>query len=108
MKAFQCMRTGIYFPEDYVEMWGIKYGVGLGSVPVSEALVNQYWARKAAGNDGKETYPCGNSFSPIQQVEITQAMYDENKAILAMDDQGMNERGKIMRDRQVKNNRVPA
>lgn len=40
VKAYRCNRTGLMFPADYVDQWGIKYGIGLGSKPVSEALTN--------------------------------------------------------------------
>ena len=102
------MRTGLLFPEDYVENWGIKYGIGLGDKPISEALTNQYWCKKAIGHDGKEMYPVGVCLAPIQMVEVTDAVFKEGAAVLAIDDNGMNTRGAILRARQASHNKVAA
>jgi len=106
MNAFKCLRTGVLFPEDYYEEWGRKYGIGLGPKPVSEALVNLY-TQKKAGVEGKEMYPVGNCHASVQLVTVTEKEWDENAAVLMLDDPGMSKRGIIMRERQVANKMVP-
>jgi hypothetical protein len=96
------------YPENYIEEWGTKYGIGLGPVPVSEALVNIYTskpARSATGN-GEEMYPVGNCGGQIQLVTVSDTVYKDNAAVLAIDDPAMNVRGVIMRDRQIANKRI--
>lgn len=108
VQAFKCMRTGLLFPADYVEQWGRKYGIGLGSVPVSEALVNNYYSKTAVNSDGKEMYPVAVCRAAIQMVEVVQEDFDKNKAVLAIDDPSMAIRGPIMRSRQVENGKINA
>ncbi len=93
--AFRCARTGMFFPADYQEGWGKKYGVGLGPVPVSEALTNNYAMRDKAGN------AClAQPRSPVVCVEVSEAEYNERKAILHCDDNDYSKRWPVMLGRQ--------
>jgi len=90
------------YPADYVEEWGRKYGIGLGPVPVSEALTNQYDQPIAESDDFDRTmHPVGNCLSQIDCVDVTDEDYERDKAILAIDDVKLNHRGSIMRDLQL-------
>ena len=100
VKAFQCMRTGLYFPADYVEQWGKKYGRGMGKVPVSEALVNNYDRPIAENKSGRLNHSISVCKAPVQMVEITKSEYEAKKAILHIDDPRYDKRGPIMRERQ--------
>lgn len=108
VQAFKCMRTGLLFPADYVEQWGRKYGIGLGDVPVSEALTNNYYSKSARNSDGKEMYPVASCRAGIQMVEVDDKDFEKEKAVLAIDDPGMGIRGPIMRARQVEHGKVAA
>lgn len=108
MQAYQCLRTGVMFPEDYFEGWGTKYGIGLGPVPVSEALTNNYTGKpaRAAGGQGEEMYPIGTCCAQVQLVTVSDTVFKDNAAVLAIDDPALNIRGQIMRDRQIANKRI--
>lgn len=100
--AYRCSRTGLYFPGDYVENWGKKYGNGLGPVPVSEAVVNSY-DRDVAEADGKQheaMHPLEVCRAQVDMVRITQEEYDSNRAILDAEDRSMNKRAEMMRRKQ--------
>ena len=105
VKAFRCSRTGMCFPPDYIEEWGKKYGIGLGPVPVSEALVNDYF--RPVVSDPKESgeksamHPLSVCKAQIDFVDVEQAEYDANIPILAIDDQNLIRRGQLMRDKQL-------
>lgn len=102
MNAFRCARTGLYFPDDYIEQWGRKYGIGLGPEPISEALTNRYDLPIGEAKDPKKTmHPVGNCRSQVDYVSVNQKEFDSRKAVLAVDDPDMNERGRIMRSRQL-------
>lgn len=106
--AFKCTRTGMLFPADYAEKWGREYGIGLGPVPVSEALTNLYDQRAVAREGYRNTmmYPVGVSRAPIVAVEVTESEYKEKLAILHRDDPSMATRAGIMRGRQIAHNRI--
>jgi len=108
MQAYQCLRTGVMYPEDYFENWGTRYGIGLGPVPVSEALTNNYTGKpvRSASGQGEEMYPVGNCMAQVQLVTVTESVYKDNAAVLAIDDPALNVRGVIMRDRQIANKRI--
>ena len=104
VKAFQCLRAGLYFPADYVENWGKKYGLCLGDTPVSEALVNDYTQIPVEKSDGTKVYPVACCKAQIVPVEVEQAVYDAKKAIIHADDTKYTLRMPIMEGRQKANN----
>lgn len=108
MKAFRCSRTGLLFPSDYIEEWGRKYGIGLGPVPISEALVNDY-QRDIAG----DMHGLSVSRAQVDMVEVTEEEFLKNQAILDIDDPKLKMRAEIMRNKQLlksskMQNRFPA
>lgn len=108
MKAYKCTRTGLLFPGDYMEKWGIDgLGLGLGPKPVSEALVNYYQGKPVFDAHGKnEMYPVGVCCAPLDEVEVTESEFMAKAAILSAEDPGMNLRGEIMRSRQHAHGRI--
>lgn len=100
MKAFRCSRTGMMFPADYVENWGSKYGIGLGSTPVSEALVNDYH-RGPVGESESGMHPLSVSRAQVDLVEVKEEEFIENQAILDIDDPSMKKRAPLMRAKQL-------
>ena len=102
-KAFRCSRTGVLFPADYVEMWGVKYGRGLGPVPVSEALVNEY-SRPVTAAESRENeamHPVSCCRAQVDFCEVTEDEWNEKQAVLNHTDLLFNERSKIMRSKQM-------
>lgn len=108
--AFRCSRTGLYYPSDYVEEWGRKYGHGLGPVPVSEALINNYDSPVCDGRSTDQTmHSLSTSKAQIDFVMVEEAEYKSKMAILAIDDDGMSKRAPLMRDKQLqKSSRLAA
>ena len=100
MRAFRCSRTNLLFPEDYVEEWGRIYGIGLGPIPISEALVNDYHRRVVEDGD-EPMHPVSVCRAQVDLVDVSDAEFDERAAILAIDDPKMNLRAPIMRKRQI-------
>lgn len=98
-KAFRCSRTGVMFPRDYVEEWGRKYGIGLGPVPLSEALVNDYHRDIVGDNGGM--HPLSVCRAQVDLVDVTDAEYAANKAILDIDDDKYKVRSVLMRNKQL-------
>lgn len=89
------------FPSDYVEEWGRKYGIGLGPVPISEALVNDYSSKPVAGQDGRAMHPIGTCRAQVDLVDVSEKEYNESRAVLAIDDINYSKRASIMRDNQL-------
>lgn len=101
MNAFRCSRTGMFFPSDYVENWGKRYGIGLGPVPVSECLTNRYDLPIAEAKDASQTmHPVGVCRAQVDYVDISEDEYNSRRAVIADDDRDMYVRARIMRDRQ--------
>ena len=100
MKAFRCSRTGLMFPADYVENWGSKYGIGLGSVPISEALVNDYH-RGPVGDSDSGMHPLAVSRAQVDLVDVKEEEFIENEAILDIEDPSMRRRAPLMRAKQL-------
>jgi len=102
VKAFRCARTGLYYPPDYVENWGLKYGRGLGPQAVSEACVNEYNRPIAKSSDPTRTmHAIGHCRAQVDFVEIEEAEYYGNLPILMRDDPRMDRLGQLMRDKQL-------
>jgi len=102
-KFFRCARTGLLFPGDYIEQWGKKYGIGLGSEPVSEALVNMYEFPIARHKDDPmlSSHPVAVCRAQVDLIDLTEKQASaETKAILAINDVRMERRSAIMRERQ--------
>lgn len=100
MIAYQCQHSGLYYPEDYVKMWGVDgYGVGLGPVPVSDALSSNYLLLPEQSSTDPQAlmHPVGVVRSPLVRVTVTEEAYDANKAILNRDDPMMRSRAALMR-----------
>lgn len=100
IKAFRCARTGVMFPADFVENWGRKYGLGLGPVPVSEALVNHYHEPIVSGNN-EAMHPVGVCRAQVDLIEVDEEEFNRNAAILQTDDESYALRGRLMRDKQL-------
>lgn len=102
MRAFRCARTGLLYPEDYVENWGIKYGFGLGPTPVSEALINDYNTDppRPIGN-GKTFHPIKQCQSQMDFMDVTPEEYAAHLPVLMKDDPDYSKRAVIMRDKQL-------
>lgn len=106
-RVFRCARTGVLFPEDYVEEWGRKYGIGLGPEPISEALTNQYDIPIAESRDSRKTmHPVGVCRSQVDLVDVSDEEWSEKRAICAIDDPDMVTRGQLMRSKQLVKSRT--
>lgn len=108
MLAYMCSSTGLYFPADYVEEWGRKYGHGLGPMPVSECWESMYEGPVALPTrDTRSLHDCGHAIrtccAPVFPVQITAEEYEKNKAICQHEDPRGDARWKIVRAIQVKN-----
>lgn len=102
MDCFRCSRTGMFFPADYVEKWGMVYGIGLGPEPISECLTNRYDIPIAASRDDKSTmHPVGVSRAQVDFVSVTPEDFEARRAILANEDPFMKRRAVVMRERQI-------
>lgn len=104
-RYFRCSRTGVLFPPDYVEQWGRRYGIGLGSTPISEALVNCYESGIGANprDPMLSMFPVAVCRAQVDLVDISDVT-GETMAIIAIDDPDMVKRAEIMRGRQRDNN----
>jgi hypothetical protein len=102
-KRFRCARTGMLYPADYIEEWGRKYGIGLGPVPVSEALVNVYESKLGSCEDPmKSMFPVAVCRAQVDLVHLddNDPELKDKVAIIALDDIHMEKRSEIMRSRQ--------
>lgn len=106
-RVFRCARTGVLFPADYVEEWGRTYGIGLGPVPISEALVNQYHIPIAESRDSRKTmHPVGVSRAQVDLVDVSDEEWSEKRGIPAIADPDMVSRGQLMRTKQLRKSRT--
>jgi len=90
------------FPGDYIEQWGKRYGIGMGSVPVSEALVNVYDSPLIRNNDNPDMtmYPVATCRAQVDLCVMPDEEAKPKMAVLAIDDPHMEIRTEIMRGRQ--------
>ena len=89
VKAFRCSHSGKYFPADYLKQWGRKYGIGLGSVPVSETLDSNHdfpVCIPESGDMDKAMHPMGTTMAQVDFVMVEEKEYEENKLILHHED----------------------
>jgi len=109
---FRCAGTGLFFPSDYLENWGIKYGFSLGRDPVSECLETMWSVGVVMPKDFKSEeqlmYPVRQGNHQVDAFVMTKAAADNIKrtgqmAILGIDDPFMIKRAKIIRNKQLKN-----
>lgn len=103
MRAYQCSHSGLYYPESFVKEWGRNgHGVGLGPNPVSECLDTDYLAALAVPQHSAENamHPVGVTRAALIPVNITEAEFEANKAILHRDDPTMQRRCDIVRKKQ--------
>lgn len=103
VQCFRCARTGLYYPLDYIERWGEKYGRGLGVNPVSEAFVNSYSQRisKSRIKVDKPMHPIEYCRAQLDYVEVADDEYARHQPIIIMDDPTMREIYDIMWDKQI-------
>lgn len=108
VKAYRCSHSGLYFPSDYMKNWGRKYGIAQGDRPVSEVLNTEYLypvcvPGEAAGMPQYESamHPVGVTHAQVDYVEVEEAEYEANKAILHRDDPTMAKRAAIIREKQL-------
>lgn len=102
MLVFRCARTGLFYPVDYMEEWGKTYGIGLGPVPVSEALINDYLGPICKSRDSSRTmHPVGYCYSQIDLCEVADEEVELNSGVLELSDPMMSRRAAIMRERQI-------
>lgn len=101
--CFRCARTGVLFPSDYIEMWGLLYGIGLGSKPVSEALINNYHSAIAIGMTEDTTmHTMSVCKAQVDFVTVSNEQYAKDKAILDRSDQNYKIRSAMMRTKQLR------
>ena len=101
--AYRCRASELLYPADYVKKWGTVYGIGLGPVPVSESLQTDYQSTTGFVPGLGEMHAVGVSHSEMDYVEVEQAEFDANAAILDKDDPGYHKRMKIIRPKQLAN-----
>lgn len=102
MKCYRCSRTGVYFPPDYVEEWGRKYGIGMGRTPVSEALINNYRVKPVRSKRQPAYHvPVAVCKAQVDYVDIPDDEYYANMAVLHAEDRDYRLRGQIMRDKSL-------
>lgn len=94
-----CNRCGSVYPADYFSEWGRKYGHGLGSSPVCEALDSRYDVPPVAPalEPSRAMHPVGNCGGTLSIQELSA---DTEVNILAVDDPYMTRRAKVMQDIQ--------
>jgi len=112
VQLFRCAGSGLYFPSDYLEMWGRKYGLGLGPVVVSECLETEWQAGVAIPKDIKSPtqimFPLkqGNHQVDayiVKSADIVNFQKEYQFAVLIFLDAFMEKRAGIIRDKQLRN-----
>lgn len=104
MKAYRCSWTGLYYPPDYVKEWGRKYGIGMGPVPVSEAMNSRTdlpCCIPESGDMNTAMHPVEFTRAQIDLVDIPDAEYEDKKAILSSEDPRYDRRAAILRGKQL-------
>lgn len=103
---FVCLHSGMYFPADYIKMWGKKYGIGLGGEARSECLDTEYNVRPAL--EGIKTiedimHPCKVSGAPLDVVFTSKPVPKSRLLITSYHDRRGELRGPLMRKKQLRN-----
>lgn len=100
MLAFRCRRSGLLYPEDYTREWGVKYGIGMGPIPVSESLYSMDHLQKAKAFNGDDMHPLGLSYAQLDLVEVTAEEFAAKKAVIHADDPHFIVRSPILIEKQ--------
>lgn len=108
--AFVCGHSGLYFPGDYLREYGRLYGVGLGPDPVSEVLDTDYeTAPPDITPDVRRIeqimHPLRASRAQLDFLLVAPDEYAARRAVLDVEDEGMEERARIVRAKQLANPR---
>lgn len=108
MKAYRCAASGLYYPEDYMSEWGVKYGIGLGPTPVSETWQSEFNLAPPAitpniRDIGQIMHPCYVSKAQLDLVEVTEQEFQDNRAITDLEDPYGEARAAIVRRKQLAN-----
>lgn len=78
IKVYRCGHSGLYFPGDYAEKWGMFYGRGLGPTPVSECLNTQggdfdpqrVSMNKHLAPTSEWMLPVGETYAPVEMLMV--------------------------------------
>lgn len=105
---FRCSGSGLFFPSDYLQEWGRKYGIGLGSSPVSECLETDWYANVAIPKNLRTLeqimYPVYQGNHQVDAFILSpEGAQQAAKAVLFSEDPFMDKRAKIIRDKQMNN-----
>lgn len=99
VNVYKCNKCGSLYPADYFEEWGRKYGIGLGKVPVCEALNSDYQSGMAVNprQPEKASFPlenCGGTLflTTMSETESKPISYN----IPAVGDEDMSIRAPLM------------
>lgn len=104
VQAYRCSHSGLYYPSDYMKNWGRIYGIGQGDRPVSEVLNTNYLEPVCVPGEGeyeRAMHPVGVTHAQVDYVEVDEAEYEANKAILHKDDPTMAKRVAVIRAKQL-------
>jgi hypothetical protein len=107
--AFRCGHSGLYLPADTAKEWGRKYGIGLGSDPVSPVLNTDYdTAPPDITPDIRRIdqimHPVYVCRAQLDFVMVPSAKaFKANAAVLDSEDETMEERARIIRAKQLVN-----
>ncbi len=104
-QVYKCNRCGTFFPDDYYDNWGRKYGIGLGPTPVCEALDSKYDVPPIASVMDPSTFmhPVGVCRGNVIAADVDEAT---PTATLAIDDPYMIKRAAIMKEKQISKSNV--
>jgi len=107
LPVFRCAHSGLYYPADYVKQWGVKYGIGLGSMPVSECLDTHYGfpipKSQSVSNVTQIMHPVGVTRSQLDFVLVAKSDYEKNVPVLDIEDAFLQKRAGIILKKQLIN-----
>jgi len=107
LPMFRCCHSGLLLPGDYVKDWGYKYGIGQGPSPLSEVLDTNYdvampYVTMDIRDESQLMHPVTVSGAQVDFIMVPPDQQDK-RAVMAIDDPRMMERGKIVRAKQLAN-----
>jgi len=105
---FRCAGSGLYFPGDYLELWGRKYGHGLGRHVVSECLETDWYSPVAIPQNLRTPtqimFPMKQGEHQVDAAIMSQKEAQRCKpAVLQINDPYYDLIAKIIRDKQLAN-----